>query len=69
MVRMDLRIVGCLSIYRGVFASFDRCEALWEIKDNEEKDSAFRGFCSLIEVNPQGIQNVRTFPYLDNAIT
>ena len=35
------------------------CQALYEIRDNEEKDSAFRGFCTLIEVNPQGIQNVR----------
>lgn len=35
------------------------CQALWEIKDNSEKDSAFRGFCAMIEINPQGIQNVR----------
>lgn len=34
------------------------CQALWEIKDNSEKDSAFRGFCAMIEINPQGIQNV-----------
>lgn len=34
------------------------CQALWEIKDNAEKDSAFRGFCAMIEINPQGIQNV-----------
>jgi len=48
-----------------VFAS-RWCEALWEIKDNEEKDSAFRGFCSLIEVNPQGIQN--HFMWFCNAV-
>jgi len=34
------------------------CTALWEIKDNEEKDSAFRGFCMMISVNPQGIERV-----------
>jgi transportin-1 len=35
-----------------------RCTALWEIKDNDEKDSAFRGFCMLIQGNPGGIQDV-----------
>lgn len=30
-----------------------------EIRDNEEKDSAFRGFCTLVKVNPQGIERVR----------
>jgi hypothetical protein len=39
-----------------------RCQALWEIKDNAEKDSAFRGFCAMIELNPAGIQNVRWVP-------
>ena len=34
------------------------CKALWEIKDNEEKDSAFRGFCMMISLNPSGIENV-----------
>jgi transportin-1 len=34
------------------------CQALFEIKDNEEKDSAFRGFCRLVEVNPGGIGKV-----------
>ncbi|ELU39142.1 transportin-PC [Rhizoctonia solani AG-1 IA] len=32
--------------------------ALSEIKDNDEKDSAFRGFCGLIERNPSGIAKV-----------
>lgn len=47
------------------------CQALWEIKDNSEKDSAFRGFCSMIEINPQGIQNVRAqIPvYLQNWLS
>jgi transportin-1 len=34
------------------------CSALWEIKDNEEKDSAFRGFCMMISENPAGLENV-----------
>jgi hypothetical protein len=34
------------------------CTALWEIKDNDEKDSAFRGFCMMIAANPSGIQDV-----------
>lgn len=32
-----------------------------EIKDNDEKDSAFRGFCGLIERNPSGIAKVGIF--------
>lgn len=36
------------------------CTALWEIKDNEEKDSAFRGFCMMVGVNPSGLDNVST---------
>ena len=34
------------------------CQALVDIKDNEEKDSAFRGFCTLIQANPSGISKV-----------
>lgn len=34
------------------------CIALWEIKDNDEKDSAFRGFCMMISANPAGIESV-----------
>lgn len=34
------------------------CTALWEIKDNDEKDSAFRGLCMMISANPEGIQSV-----------
>lgn len=30
------------------------CQSLWDIKDNEEKDSAFRGLCEMIKVNPNG---------------
>ncbi|TDL23096.1 ARM repeat-containing protein [Rickenella mellea] len=31
------------------------CQALYEIRDNEEKDSAFRGLCQLVQANPAGI--------------
>lgn len=34
------------------------CQALYEIRDNEEKDSAFRGFCTLVRENPAGIVKV-----------
>ncbi|WVQ79461.1 hypothetical protein IAT38_001560 [Cryptococcus sp. DSM 104549] len=42
------------------------CQALWEIKDNDEKDSAFRGFCMMISANPEGIQN--SFVWFCNAV-
>ncbi|CAL8108534.1 unnamed protein product [Orchesella dallaii] len=31
------------------------CSSLRNIRDNEEKDSAFRGMCCMIQVNPNGI--------------
>jgi len=31
------------------------CQALYEIRDNEEKDSAFRGLCTMVQTNPAGI--------------
>lgn len=42
------------------------CVALWEIKDNDEKDSAFRGFCMLIQANPAGVQ--KDFMWFCNAV-
>jgi transportin-1 len=36
------------------------CQALYEIRDNEEKDSAFRGLCTLVQTNPSGIAKVCT---------
>lgn len=42
------------------------CQALWEIKDNEEKDSAFRGFCLLIQANPAGVS--KHFVWFCNAV-
>lgn len=35
------------------------CLALAEIKDNDEKDSAFRGICMIIQANPNGVMQVR----------
>ncbi|BGO92978.1 hypothetical protein NBRC10512_004199 [Rhodotorula toruloides] len=42
------------------------CQALADIKDNEEKDSAFRGICAAIQVNPNGIS--AAFGYFLNAV-
>jgi hypothetical protein len=35
-----------------------RCIAMRHIRDNPEKDSAFRGVCQMVIVNPQGVVNV-----------
>ena len=35
------------------------CQVLYGVKENEEKDSAFRGFCTLVQANPAGIVKVR----------
>lgn len=37
------------------FISLTRCSSLRNIRDNEEKDSAFRGMCQMITVNPAGV--------------
>ncbi|CAK9304599.1 unnamed protein product [Gordionus sp. m RMFG-2023] len=42
------------------------CTSLRNIRDNDEKDSAFRGICALIFINPQGISN--EFIYFCDAI-
>ncbi|MCO5585248.1 hypothetical protein L7F22_039181 [Adiantum nelumboides] len=42
------------------------CQALWDIKDNDEKDSAFRGLCEMIQVNPNGA--AKGFVYFCNAV-
>lgn len=39
--------------------SMARCTSLRNIRDNEEKDSAFRGICMMIGVNPGGVVQVR----------
>jgi len=42
------------------------CQALHEIRDNEEKDSAFRGFCTLVQTNPAGV--AKSLLWFCNAI-
>ncbi|KAH9935232.1 ARM repeat-containing protein [Epithele typhae] len=42
------------------------CQALYEIRDNEEKDSAFRGMCTLVHHNPTGI--AKSLLWFCNAI-
>lgn len=43
-----------------------RCMSLRNIRDNEEKDSAFRGMCQMITVNPAGV--VPEFVYFCDAV-
>ncbi|CAF0785363.1 unnamed protein product [Didymodactylos carnosus] len=42
------------------------CVALRNIRDNDEKDSAFRGICNMIMLNPLGVAN--DFIYVCDAI-
>ncbi|XP_067124632.1 transportin-1 isoform X3 [Centruroides vittatus] len=42
------------------------CTSLRNIRDNEEKDSAFRGICSMIGVNPAGV--VQDFIFFCDAV-
>lgn len=42
------------------------CTSLRNIRDNEEKDSAFRGMCQMIAVNPAGI--VQDFIFFCDAV-
>ncbi|WFD24751.1 hypothetical protein MEQU1_003455 [Malassezia equina] len=42
------------------------CQALWDIKDNEEKESAFLGLCMMIHANPNGATT--GFAYFCNAV-
>lgn len=43
-----------------------RCTSLRNIRDNEEKDSAFRGMCQMITVNPAGV--VQDFIFFCDAV-
>lgn len=43
-----------------------RCTSLRHIRDNDEKDSAFRGMCHMITVNPAGV--VPDFIFFCDAI-
>lgn len=47
-----LNILGRLKLLKSVIF---RCISLRNIRDNEEKDSAFRGMCQMIQVNPGGV--------------
>ncbi|RWS31760.1 transportin-1-like isoform X2 [Leptotrombidium deliense] len=51
-----------------VLAQFIRpwCGSLRNIRDNEEKDSAFRGICAMISVNPGGV--VQDFIFFCDAV-
>ena len=42
------------------------CMSLRNIRDNEEKDSAFRGVCAMISINPQGV--VPDFVFFCDAV-
>lgn len=42
------------------------CTCLRNIRDNEEKDSAFRGICTMISVNPGGV--VQDFIFFCDAV-
>jgi len=43
-----------------------RCTSLRNIRDNEEKDSSFRGICLMINMNPNGV--VRDFIFFCDAV-
>lgn len=58
--RIGLMHPTLVSPHLGEFAQA-WCQALYEIRDNEEKDSAFRGLCTLVQANPGGIAGVRFF--------
>lgn len=47
-------------------AFINRCTSLRSIRDNEEKDSAFRGMCQMITVNPAGV--VQDFIFFCDAV-
>lgn len=63
--RLGLVCPNRVAPHLGTFAQA-WCTALWEIKDNDEKDSAFRGFCMLIGANPSGLEN--SFVWFCNAV-
>lgn len=51
---------------RAYYLHFIRCTSLRSIRDNEEKDSAFRGMCQMITVNPAGV--VQDFIFFCDAV-
>ena len=63
--RLGLVVPDMVAVHLEVFLE-NWCQALWDIKDNEEKDSAFRGLCEMIQVNPNGA--AKGFVYFCNAV-
>ena len=49
-----------------IWHHYCRCTSLRNIRDNEEKDSAFRGVCNMISVNPAGV--VQDFIFFCDAV-
>jgi transportin-1 len=60
--RLGLVCPALVAPHLGTFAQA-WCTALWEIKDNEEKDTAFRGFCMMISANPSGLENLSRYAF------
>ncbi len=58
--------LGVLLLDDKTFLLILRCMSLRNIRDNEEKDSAFRGMCNMIAVNPGGI--VHDFIFFCDAV-
>ncbi|XP_033636471.1 transportin-1-like isoform X1 [Asterias rubens] len=58
----------CPQVVAPVLPQFIRqwCTSLRNIRDNEEKDSAFRGICAMINVNPAGV--VQDFIFFCDAV-
>lgn len=63
--RLGLVVPDMVAVHLEVFLE-NWCQALWDIKDNDEKDSAFRGLCEMIQVNPNGA--AKGFVYFCNAV-
>ncbi|EIW80522.1 transportin-PC [Coniophora puteana RWD-64-598 SS2] len=63
--RIGLMHPDLVSLHLPEFASA-WCQALYEIRDNEEKDSAFRGLCTLVQKNPAGV--AKSLLWFCNAI-
>lgn len=66
--RLSVFVSSCAMCAPGswLIAEGFRCMSLRNIRDNEEKDSAFRGMCQMITVNPAGV--VPEFVYFCDAV-
>ena len=63
LLKVWLGVYVCGVFKRGI--PYPRCTSLRNIRDNEEKDSAFRGICTMIRVNPGGVVQVSGSPMLE----